>query len=44
VPADRLPAATGWPDDPTRATRVATGLVADGLATWSADGATLQLP
>ena len=44
VPVDRLPTAAGWPDDPGRATRVAAGLVADGLATWSADGAVLELP
>lgn len=29
-----LAAASGWPDDPDRAARVADGLVADGLATW----------
>jgi A/G-specific adenine glycosylase len=44
VPADRLPSATGWPEDPTRATRVAAGLVSDGLAAWSADGTALELP
>jgi A/G-specific adenine glycosylase len=44
VPVDRLPSATGWPDDPDRATRVAATLVADGLATWSPDGSSLQLP
>ncbi|QXC63613.1 A/G-specific adenine glycosylase [Aquihabitans sp. G128] len=32
VPAHALPAATGWPDDPDRASRVAATLVADGLA------------
>jgi A/G-specific adenine glycosylase len=31
VPATRLPAAMGWPDDPVRADRVAATLVADGL-------------
>jgi A/G-specific adenine glycosylase len=44
VPVDRLPAATGWPGDPDRATRVATTLVADGLAAWSPDGSSLHLP
>jgi A/G-specific adenine glycosylase len=44
VDVDALPTATGWPADPARATRVAAGLVADGLAAWSADGATLVLP
>jgi A/G-specific adenine glycosylase len=37
-----LPAACGWPDDPDRARRVATGLVADGLAV--AGGGQLHLP
>jgi len=32
VPREGLAAATGWPDDPDRAARVAAGLVADGLA------------
>jgi A/G-specific adenine glycosylase len=44
VPAAALPAATGWPDDPARATRVAATLVADGLAAWSPDGSALELP
>ena len=44
VPAAALPRATGWPEDPARATRVAATLVADGLATWSDDGTALQLP
>ncbi len=44
VPAAALPTATGWPDDPSRATRVAATLVADGLATWSDDGTALELP
>ena len=44
VPADAVATAAGWPDDPARATRVAAALVADGLATWSADGSSLQLP
>ncbi len=37
-----VPAATGWPDDPSRAHRVAARLVADGLAV-SHEGA-LRLP
>lgn len=44
VPVDRLPAATGWPDDPARAARAAAGLVRDGLAAWSPDGSALLLP
>jgi A/G-specific adenine glycosylase len=32
VPDADVPAATGWPDDPTRAHRVSARLVADGLA------------
>ena len=32
-----IPAAAGWPDDPTRAHRVADGLVADGLAAVAGD-------
>jgi A/G-specific adenine glycosylase len=44
VPVDRLPSATGWPEDPGRASRVAAGLVRDGLAAWSPDGAALRLP
>jgi len=43
VPAGTLPAAAGWPDDPTRTDRVVAGLVADGLAVWGAAG-TLRLP
>jgi A/G-specific adenine glycosylase len=43
VHGDRLAAATGWPDDPARATRVADGLVAEGLARRDGEG-TLQLP
>jgi A/G-specific adenine glycosylase len=42
VPAAAVPAAAGWPADPDRATRVAAGLVTDGLATWQHD--TLHLP
>jgi A/G-specific adenine glycosylase len=44
VPVDRLPSATGWPGEPGRATRVAAGLVRDGLAAWSSDGSSLELP
>jgi A/G-specific adenine glycosylase len=43
VPLDRIPEATGWPDDPARAHRVAGTLVADGLANPAEDG-TLTLP
>jgi A/G-specific adenine glycosylase len=32
VPAEDVPAAMGWPEDPDRAERVAATLVADGLA------------
>jgi len=39
VAPDALAAATGWPDDPARADRIASGLVADGLATPGDDGA-----
>ena len=39
---NRLPEATGWPDDPDRASRVAAGLVADGLAVET--GGQLALP
>jgi A/G-specific adenine glycosylase len=38
VPADRLPAAAGWPDDPSRAARVAATLVSDGLLTRDGAG------
>jgi A/G-specific adenine glycosylase len=44
VPVDRLPSATGWPEDPGRASRAAAGLVRDGLAAWSPDGTRLELP
>lgn len=37
VPADRLAAAMGWPDDPARAPRVAATVVADGLAVLDGD-------
>jgi A/G-specific adenine glycosylase len=35
VPRRALAEACGWPDDETRATRMATGLVADGFCVWS---------
>ncbi|MCC5949073.1 MAG: A/G-specific adenine glycosylase [Nitriliruptoraceae bacterium] len=34
VPVDRLADASGWPDDPDRARRIADGLVGDGLAEY----------
>lgn len=37
VEMDRLPDVTGWGDDPERATRIADGLVGEGLAEY-ADG------
>lgn len=43
VPASRLAAAMGWPDDEPRAHRVAATLVADGLAEGTKDG-THHLP
>jgi A/G-specific adenine glycosylase len=42
VAVDQIPNAAGWPDDPTRAHRVAGTLVADGLA--RVDGGLLSLP
>ena len=42
VPRSGLGDAAGWPDDPERAARVATGLVADGLAVTVGD--VLHLP
>lgn len=39
-----LAVAMGWPDDPERASRVAAGVVADGLAVTDRDGETLRLP
>jgi A/G-specific adenine glycosylase len=42
VAAATLADASGWPDDPDRARRVAEGLVADGLAVW--DAGSLALP
>ncbi len=44
VPWARLAATCGWPGDEARAAAVAASLVADGLATWAADGASLHLP
>lgn len=43
VPLSGVAEAAGWPDEPERATRVAAGLVADGLAVRVAGGA-LTLP
>ena len=40
--SDAIPRAAGWPDDPERAHRVASGLVAEGLA--RRDGNLLSLP
>jgi A/G-specific adenine glycosylase len=42
VTVEELPAVMGWPDDAERAERVATTLLADGLAVRRADG-TLEL-
>jgi A/G-specific adenine glycosylase len=42
VALDELADATGWPDDPRRASRVAAGLIADGLAVQH--GGQLALP
>jgi A/G-specific adenine glycosylase len=42
VPLPRVPEVLGWPDDPDRAERVLTGMVADGLA--ARDGDVLRLP
>ncbi len=36
VPAAQLAGACGWPDDPARAQRVASSLVDEGFAHWSA--------
>ena len=41
--SNRVAEAAGWPADPERAARVASTLVADGLAVWTPDG-TLTLP
>ena len=43
VPAERLAAVMGWPDDPARAERVAATLVTDGLAVQT-EGGTYRLP
>jgi A/G-specific adenine glycosylase len=43
VPSERLALAAGWPDDPTRAHRIAAGLVEDGLAVRDRSG-NLRLP
>ena len=43
VALDEVAAATGWPDQPERAERVAAGLVADGLVRRCRSGA-LELP
>jgi len=42
LPCNGLAEVTGWPDDPERASRVAAGLVADGLAVQR--GGQLALP
>lgn len=44
VPAARLAATCGWPDDSGRAAAAAASLVADGLAAWDEDHAALYLP
>ena len=44
LPIDRVATVAGWPDDPTRADRIAASLVADGLAELSADRRVLHLP
>jgi A/G-specific adenine glycosylase len=38
VPRSDLAEACGWPDDPARAERVATAVVAEGFAAWSGGG------
>src|SRR5205085_186087 len=38
---DDMPLVMGWPNDPTRAHRVADGVIRDGLAVGSDDGAHL---
>ena len=43
LPADGLAAAAGWPDDPTRAVRIADGLVNEGLAVRDGAGS-VRLP
>jgi len=42
VDVDRIPEATGWPDDPARAHRIAATLVIDGLAVF--EDRRLRLP
>jgi len=42
VPLVEIPAVLGWPDQPDRATRVAAGVIADGLAVQT--GRVLTLP
>ena len=44
LPIDSVATVAGWPDDPTRADRVAASLVADGLAELSPDRRVLRLP
>jgi len=44
VHADALATTMQWPDQPERATRVATTLVVDGLATFDETTGTFQLP
>jgi A/G-specific adenine glycosylase len=41
VPIGDIPSAAGWPDDPSRAHRVADTLVADGLAAVAGDALVL---
>ena len=43
VPSEGVALAAGWPDDPTRALRIAAGLVEDGLAVRDRSG-NLRLP
>lgn len=43
IPSDAVASAAGWPDDPARARRVASGLVDEGLLLLLLDGA-LALP
>jgi A/G-specific adenine glycosylase len=44
VGVEVIPEATGWPNDPARAHRIADTLIADGLAVETDDGRTLRLP
>ena len=44
VALDHVAACAGWPDDPVRADRVASSLVADGLAELTPDRRSLRLP